>query len=103
MLDSVKKAPKQEDVVDYLRNLRMQFLVEVEKGRDPEEVSDSLSKQVVLFGVDAASCAAMGMTGTSIAASTTATTTASVAMCEGFKAAAPGPISLVVAGAVFSA
>ena len=38
-----------------------------------------------------------------MATSATTTATASAAIAEGFKAAAPGPLSLIVAGAVYSA
>ena len=51
LLEQSKKAPKKEEVIEYLHNLRTLFLAEVEKGRDPTEVSNSLGKKVFTGGM----------------------------------------------------
>ena len=95
LLEQSKKSPKREQVIEYLENLRLQFLEEVEKGRDPEEVSDTLGKQVFSGGMTTLKVTTLSMRSTAIVTSAGMSTT--------LTSAAPGPLGLIISGVVFTA
>ena len=50
MIQKNKQKPSKEEVVEYLKAMRLEFLIEVEKGRDPEEISKEMTKRCVIRG-----------------------------------------------------
>lgn len=103
LLEQSKKTPKKEEVIEYLNNLRQLYLDEVAKGRDPDEVSSSLSSKIFSGGMTTMQAASMSIKSTTIAATTAAQATTTATVSGGLSAAAPGPLGLIVSGAVFSA
>ena len=90
-----------EKTIEFLRQLRAEFLAAVAQGQSPKEVSETMGTRVFQAGMFTLDTASMSMCSTNIglAAHSAAESGASSVLA----AAAPGPIGLIITGVIFTA
>lgn len=107
LLAQADEEPSKDHTVQYLQRLRQEFLAEVAKGKNPEDVSDTMGSKVFKGGMTTMQTASMTLKTSSIAAATAAAQASGAGsgamLSAGGGAAAPGPIGLIVSGVIFSA
>ena len=104
ILAQIDQEPSKEETVEYLKKLRSEFLAEVAKGKNPEELAESCGDKMFVKGVKTMKVASLTIQSTTISASVAASTATGATVCSSAcSVATPGPIGIIIVGVIYSA
>ena len=91
IINNPNKPPSKQEIVKFLQELRLDFLAQVEKGKNPEKVSRTMGFKIYQGGMIALQTSLLSAKG------------AAASLGAGVGGVTPGPFKFLVGGLIYTA